>query len=177
MGSDGAEFDDDRFREVLGHLPTGVTIITAQTPSGPNGMTANSFISVSLDPPLVLFCPAKTAETWPKLSPRESLLRRRSRRAPRAAVSSVRQEGHRPLRRCAVSQSVGRPRARRCRRMARLRARDCESEAGDHLVVIARVSMRRESSRAAARFPPWALQHRLRCRWPNWRHPNSYRAT
>ena len=60
-------FADERFRQVLGHLPTGVTIITARTPSGPKGMTANSFTSVSLEPPLVLFCPAKTSETWPKL--------------------------------------------------------------------------------------------------------------
>lgn len=64
---DEMEFAKQRFRQVLGHLPTGVTIVTAQTPSGPAGMTANSFGSVSLEPPLVLFCPAKTSETWPKL--------------------------------------------------------------------------------------------------------------
>jgi 3-hydroxy-9,10-secoandrosta-1,3,5(10)-triene-9,17-dione monooxygenase reductase component len=59
------EFDSDRFREVLAHLPTGVTIITSHTPQGPTGMAANSFTSVSLDPPLVLFCPAKSSSTWP----------------------------------------------------------------------------------------------------------------
>lgn len=59
------KFDGGRFREVLAHLPTGVTIITAHTPEGPTGLAANSFTSVSLDPPLILFCPAKSSSTWP----------------------------------------------------------------------------------------------------------------
>ena len=56
-----------RFREVFGHLPTGVTVITAFGPDGPIGMAANSVTSVSLDPPLLLFCPAKSSTTWPGL--------------------------------------------------------------------------------------------------------------
>jgi flavin reductase (DIM6/NTAB) family NADH-FMN oxidoreductase RutF len=39
----------------LADFPTGVTIVTAQTPQGPIGITANSFSSVSLDPPLVMW--------------------------------------------------------------------------------------------------------------------------
>lgn len=47
------------FREALGRYPTGVTVVTARGPDGsPVGMTANSFTSVSLEPPLVLWCPA-----------------------------------------------------------------------------------------------------------------------
>lgn len=56
-----------RLREVLAHLPTGVTVITADTPDGPTGMAANSFTSVSLDPPLILVCPAKSSSTWPAI--------------------------------------------------------------------------------------------------------------
>jgi 3-hydroxy-9,10-secoandrosta-1,3,5(10)-triene-9,17-dione monooxygenase reductase component len=59
--------DGERFRTVLGHLPTGVTVITAYHRDGPVGMSSNSFTSVSLDPPLVLFCPAKSSATWPKI--------------------------------------------------------------------------------------------------------------
>jgi 3-hydroxy-9,10-secoandrosta-1,3,5(10)-triene-9,17-dione monooxygenase reductase component len=59
------KFGRDDFRRVLGHLPTGVTVITAETDSGPVGMAANSFTSVSLDPPLILFCPARSSTTWP----------------------------------------------------------------------------------------------------------------
>lgn len=55
------------FRRVLGHLPTGVTVITGQGDTGPAGMAANSVTSVSLDPPLVLFCPSRSSETWPEL--------------------------------------------------------------------------------------------------------------
>jgi flavin reductase (DIM6/NTAB) family NADH-FMN oxidoreductase RutF len=46
--------DQKRFRNVLGRFATGVTVITTQDGDRVHGMTANAFISVSLDPPLVL---------------------------------------------------------------------------------------------------------------------------
>jgi 3-hydroxy-9,10-secoandrosta-1,3,5(10)-triene-9,17-dione monooxygenase reductase component len=68
LGADiDPQIDPEQFRLVLGHLPTGVTVVTAQRPDGPVGMSANSVTSVSLEPPLVLFCPAKSSETWPKI--------------------------------------------------------------------------------------------------------------
>ncbi len=48
----------DDLRRAFGRFGTGVTVITVATPKGPLGMTANSFSSVSLDPPLVLWSPA-----------------------------------------------------------------------------------------------------------------------
>ncbi len=57
----------DRLRYVLGHFATGVTLVTAHGADGPVGMAVNSFTSVSLDPPLVLFCPARTSSTWPAI--------------------------------------------------------------------------------------------------------------
>ncbi|UQX90158.1 flavin reductase family protein [Jatrophihabitans telluris] len=54
-------------RHVLGHYPTGVAVITADSPTGPVGLSINSFTSVSLEPPLVLFCPALNSSTWPVL--------------------------------------------------------------------------------------------------------------
>ncbi len=59
--------DEASFRTVLGHFATGVTIITAMNGSEPVGVSANAFTSVSLDPPLVLFCAAKSSTTWPKI--------------------------------------------------------------------------------------------------------------
>ena len=50
------------FREALGCFGTGVTVVTTLSDRGPIAMTANSFSSVSLDPPLVLWCPAKGSE-------------------------------------------------------------------------------------------------------------------
>lgn len=59
--------DGVRFRQVLGHFPTGVTVITTATPEGPVGMAVGSFFSVSLDPPLVAFCAAKTSTSYPHI--------------------------------------------------------------------------------------------------------------
>jgi 3-hydroxy-9,10-secoandrosta-1,3,5(10)-triene-9,17-dione monooxygenase reductase component len=59
--------DGARFRDVLGHLPTGVVVVTGYHDGGPVGMSSNSFTSVSLEPPLVLFCPAKDSQTWPQI--------------------------------------------------------------------------------------------------------------
>jgi 3-hydroxy-9,10-secoandrosta-1,3,5(10)-triene-9,17-dione monooxygenase reductase component len=62
------EITGEAFRRVLGHLPTGVTVITTNGADGrPVGMSANSVTSVSLEPPLVLFCPAKSSTTWPSI--------------------------------------------------------------------------------------------------------------
>ncbi len=53
--------DTRSFRNALGTFTTGVTVVTAIGDSGPMGMTVNSFTSVSLDPPLVLWSPAKSS--------------------------------------------------------------------------------------------------------------------
>ena len=52
------------FREVLGHFATGVTVVTIATPDGPLGLTANSFSSLSLDPPMVLWAPDKNSSRY-----------------------------------------------------------------------------------------------------------------
>ncbi|MGH3719485.1 MAG: flavin reductase family protein [Pseudonocardiaceae bacterium] len=48
--------DPTALRGVLGYFVTGVVVITTEDDRGPVGLTANSFTSVSLQPPLVLFC-------------------------------------------------------------------------------------------------------------------------
>ncbi|OLT31504.1 flavin oxidoreductase [Actinomadura sp. CNU-125] len=67
--SPATEIDSARFRSVLGRFATGVVAITAVEPGTgrPAGLVANSFTSVSLDPPLVAFCVAHTSTTWPLL--------------------------------------------------------------------------------------------------------------
>ena len=49
-------FDTAAYRRALGGFATGVCVVTAQTEEGPYGITVNSFTSVSLNPPLVLWC-------------------------------------------------------------------------------------------------------------------------
>ena len=59
--------EPNTFRSVLGHFASGIVIVTSGLNDQPIGLTAQSFTSLSLDPPLVLFCPAKTSTTWPKV--------------------------------------------------------------------------------------------------------------
>ncbi|MEV7605947.1 flavin reductase [Paenarthrobacter sp. NPDC089322] len=59
---DSAAFDVRDFRSALGQFATGVTVVTTVSADGRKvGMTANSFTSVSMEPPLVLWCPSKRA--------------------------------------------------------------------------------------------------------------------
>jgi flavin reductase (DIM6/NTAB) family NADH-FMN oxidoreductase RutF len=59
--------DPQVMRDVLGHFVSGVTVVTAIGADGPVGFTCQSFSSLSLDPPLVAFAPARTSTTWPRL--------------------------------------------------------------------------------------------------------------
>lgn len=59
--------DPRAFRNTLGQFCTGVVIATGCVDGRPAGFAAQSFSSVSLDPPLVALCPAKTSTSWPQL--------------------------------------------------------------------------------------------------------------
>ena len=66
--TDSVPVDPLWFRRVLGHYPTGVCVVAAMQPDGTAaGLAVGSFTSVSLDPPLVLFCPDKGSTSWPKI--------------------------------------------------------------------------------------------------------------
>src|ERR1700712_3821589 len=58
--------DPGAFRHALGQFCTGVTVVAAISADGdPVGFACQSFAALSLDPPLVLFCPGKGSRTWP----------------------------------------------------------------------------------------------------------------
>ena len=73
--------DPRDFRDALGRLATGVAFVTAVPDGEPAGLIVNSFTSVSLEPPLVSFCPSRCSLTWSRM-----------RRARRFGVSVL---GHR----------------------------------------------------------------------------------
>jgi flavin reductase (DIM6/NTAB) family NADH-FMN oxidoreductase RutF len=52
------------FREALARFASGVVIVTGHSPEGPVGFTVSAFSSVSLEPPMVLFCVGKTASAY-----------------------------------------------------------------------------------------------------------------
>lgn len=72
LESGAPQENTDAFRRALGHFSTGVTIITAEADGVRAGITANSFNSVSLDPPLVLWSVKKTSTSWPVFAASES---------------------------------------------------------------------------------------------------------
>jgi 3-hydroxy-9,10-secoandrosta-1,3,5(10)-triene-9,17-dione monooxygenase reductase component len=62
------EPEPQKFRQVLGHFGTGVTVISAMVDGEPVGFSCQAFAALSLSPPLVVFCPALTSTTWPRIA-------------------------------------------------------------------------------------------------------------
>ena len=60
--------DKGEYRAVLGHFASGVTLVTGMHDGHPAGLTCQSFFSLSLEPPLVAFAPAKSSSSWPRAS-------------------------------------------------------------------------------------------------------------
>jgi len=65
--------DPRAFRDVMGHYPTGVVVVTATVDEAPVGMVVGTFSSVSLDPPLVSFMPMTTSASYATLRRAESV--------------------------------------------------------------------------------------------------------
>jgi flavin reductase (DIM6/NTAB) family NADH-FMN oxidoreductase RutF len=59
--------DTRAFREALGRFATGVAFVTAAPGGNPAGLIVNSLTSVSLEPPLVAFCPDRSSLTWQRM--------------------------------------------------------------------------------------------------------------
>lgn len=141
-GADGTAgyetIDGVRFREVLGHHPTGVTVITAHTPDGPTGMAVNSFTSVSLDPPLVLFCPGKTSSTWPTIRESGSLCINVMAGHHEALIRQFSRKGEERFAGVAYEDEPLGPALSEAVAWLGCRIED-EHDAGDHTIVVARV--------------------------------------
>lgn len=59
-----AAIDPTEFRRVMGRIPTCVTVVTARTDDGPAGLVIGSFVSVSIEPPLVAFFVGRSSRAW-----------------------------------------------------------------------------------------------------------------
>lgn len=57
----------DEMRRALGQFASGVTVVTGLDTEGPVGFTCQSFASVSLEPPLILFCADHRGRAWPRI--------------------------------------------------------------------------------------------------------------
>jgi flavin reductase (DIM6/NTAB) family NADH-FMN oxidoreductase RutF len=133
--------DPLHFRRVVGQFPTGVVIVAALGDDGrPCGMSVGSFASASLDPPMIVFLPARASSSWPQIQ-----------RAETFAISVLAAEQERICRAFAISGAnkfidvewkpapSGAPVIN-----GSLAWLDCELEqvhgAGDHYLVVARVN-------------------------------------
>jgi 3-hydroxy-9,10-secoandrosta-1,3,5(10)-triene-9,17-dione monooxygenase reductase component len=59
--------DARSFRDAIGRFATGVAFVTAAPDGEPTGLIVNSLTSVSLEPPLVSFCPSRSSLTWSRM--------------------------------------------------------------------------------------------------------------
>jgi 3-hydroxy-9,10-secoandrosta-1,3,5(10)-triene-9,17-dione monooxygenase reductase component len=131
--------DPATFRTVLGHFATGLTVVTALDGDEPVGMACNSFTSVSLDPPLVLFCAAKASTTWPRIQPARTWAANILNEDGEAICRLFAQQG--ADRFASLAYTRGRTGAPILR--GALAFVDCETvdehDAGDHVIVVGRV--------------------------------------
>ena len=61
------DIDDRAFRNAMGNFCTGIVVASGSVDGTPVGFAAQSFVSLSLDPPLVALCPGKNSSSWPKI--------------------------------------------------------------------------------------------------------------
>ena len=137
--------DSGAFRRAVGQFATGVTVITVQHGDHIHGMTANSFTSVSLDPPLVLFCVGKAARMARLITRVDgfaiNILSDRQTEVSRQFAGSNKEDVTRtvPLQRGPVAPLIG----------GSLAALSCQTSAihdgGDHWIVVGEVVAIHES--------------------------------
>ena len=133
------KFDDVDFRHAMSQFATGVVVVAANESGCLVGFAAQSFVSLSLEPPMVLFCPQKTSTSWPRIRPLSEF------------CVNVLSEDHSEL--SDAFAKVGqvpdvawssKPQSSIARLTDAMTTIDCvldaEYEAGDHTIVVARVS-------------------------------------
>ena len=163
-------FDERRLRDAFGRFATGVALVTTEVDGAPLGLIVSSFAAVSLDPPLVSFCPARDSLTW-----------RRMRAARRFTVHVLSDRSADYVRRAAApgADRFGDPDVLR----DALAVIDCELEAehpaGDHSIVVGRVrglqTVRATASRSCT-SPAVSGRSSLRRRWTSGCSARSRRA-
>ncbi len=82
-------FDEARFKDVLGHFPTGVTIVTALEEGVPVGFTCQAFTSLSLEPPMVALGAGQELDQLASHRPGRGLLRQHPGQRPKRLVQGL----------------------------------------------------------------------------------------
>jgi 3-hydroxy-9,10-secoandrosta-1,3,5(10)-triene-9,17-dione monooxygenase reductase component len=131
--------DQTDLRATLGAFATGVTVVTTQTADGPLGMTVNSFASVSLDPPLILWSPARKSARFPAFERAEHFAVHVLSEAQVPLAQAFAADGWAPFDDYAFEPGIGgAPLLAGC--CARLQCRHAAGhDGGDHLIVVGEV--------------------------------------
>ncbi|MGR3614933.1 MAG: flavin reductase family protein [Paracoccaceae bacterium] len=132
------QVDARALRDAFGQFATGVTVVTCDSEDGPICITANSFSSLSLDPPLVMWAAGRTSRRFPYF--------RKARHfavhvlsAEQSDICSMCSKDPKALRRISHEQSSdGVPLLPGC--LARFECeRDADHDAGDHVIMVGKV--------------------------------------
>ena len=138
-------FTQDEFRNALGHFATGVTIVTTNSKVGPLGMTANSFASVSMQPPLILWSPARRSARFPAFESANYFAVHVLAEGQEALSNAFATSGHLGFEEFGFEEGdEGTPLLQGC--AARFECRHAAGyDGGDHLIVVGEVLRLRET--------------------------------
>jgi flavin reductase (DIM6/NTAB) family NADH-FMN oxidoreductase RutF len=133
-------FNTHGFRKALGSFPTGIVVVTAGPPERYRGITVNSFASLSLDPPLVLWCIARASRRYETFTKASEFAVSVLGEGQRAVADRIAVAGEGDLGDIALETVANGPPA-----IARsLAVFECRREAihdgGDHVIIVGRVN-------------------------------------
>ncbi len=132
-------FDTKAFRHALGSFPTGVAVVTAMGGADPVGMTVNSFASVSLDPPLVLWCLKKDSNRYAIFAEAEAFTINVLGTEHESVSSRLAKQGEHSLHDVDLLETDLGPPALADAHAVFECEREAVHEGGDHLILIGRV--------------------------------------
>jgi flavin reductase (DIM6/NTAB) family NADH-FMN oxidoreductase RutF len=133
-------FDGRAFRSALGCFATGIVVVTAGSKGDWRGITVNSFASLSLDPPLILWCIAKSSRRYETFTKATEFTVSVLAEAARAAADAIALAGEGELGAVPIEECEACPPAIQ----GALSVFECTNEAlhdgGDHVIVVGRVN-------------------------------------
>ena len=132
-------FDTKAFRRALGSFPTGVAVVTAAAESEPVGITVNSFTSVSLDPPLVLWCLKKDSNRYRAFMEAEGFTVSVLGSEHESVSSRLARQGEHKLQDMELLETELGPPALADAHAVFACAREAVQDGGDHAILIGRV--------------------------------------
>ena len=132
-------FDTRGFRTALGSFSTGIVVVTAGPPERYRGITVNSFTSLSLDPPLVLWCIARTSRRYETFTMAREFTVSVLGEGQRAAAERIAVAGEGDLGDIALEPVEGGPPAIAGCLAVFACTREAIHDGGDHVILIGRV--------------------------------------